>query len=105
MGQALLLLAVHLRVGAVEVADQRSTKSLAQKLADDFARAGLVDMVKREARVAHAPQIAVGSVGPPAGFIGVDARRASQLEDEFFVISIEPPGDTLHLPGDRPRAD
>ena len=78
-------------VGVVKIADQDAVVKFPEMINDDFGTPALVNMKKRDERVGENPE----PVALPAGFIGVNERRARQRLFQSVIERLPLPGNIV----------
>ena len=78
-------------VGVVKIANQDAVVKFPEMINDDFGTPALVNMKKRDERVGENPE----PVALPAGFIGVNERRARQRLFQSVIERLPLPGNIV----------
>ena len=94
MGVAFVLKGGGVVVNRQAVADQDAGEVGAEDFVDDVAAAALAHGIDGEARMGVDPQPPFGTADPPAGFVGVDGRSATDLGEQAVVGGLKFAGQT-----------
>ena len=89
MGVAFVLKGRDPVVDRETVADENAGEAGAEDFVDDVTAAALANDIDGETRMRVDPQPPFRTTDPPAGFVGVDGRRATDLGDQTVVGAVE----------------